>query len=67
MFESKSTLKTDVGRMWLRQPALSLWQYMMEDQVDIVCTFKAVRASRPGAVDSLVRPAAERVGGVTDK
>ena len=40
---------------------------MMEDQVDVVSAFKAVRASCPRAVDSLVRPAAERVGGVPDK
>jgi len=49
---------------------VTLWvltdQLMTEDQVDVVSAFKAVRASRPGAMDSLVRPAAEWVGGVTD-
>ena len=38
---------------------VTLWvltdQLMTEDQVDVVSTFKAVRASRPGAMDSLVR------------
>ena len=45
---------------------VTLWvltdQLMMEDQVDIVSAFKAVRASRPGAMDSLVRPTAGCVG-----
>ena len=35
---------------------------MTEDQVDVVSTFKALRANRPGAMDSLVRPAAGWVG-----
>ena len=45
---------------------VTLWvltdQLMTEDQVDVVSAFKAVRASRPGAMDSLVRPAAGCVG-----
>ena len=50
---------------------VTLWvltdQLMTEDQVDVVSAFKTVRASRPGAMDSLVRPAAEWMGWVTDK
>ena len=48
---------------------VTLWvltdQLMTEDQVDVVSAFKAVRASRPGAMDSLVRPAAEWVCGAS--
>ena len=45
---------------------VTLWlltdQLMTEDQVDVVSAFKVVRASRPGAMDSLVRPGAGCVG-----